>query len=206
MTSRMLGLLAIGFLAAACGDDDEAVCPPGYPVERDGMCYAADDGGDASADGARDGARDANDRDDATPDADTDAAPDADDTEDGATDDGAMDDGGPDDAAMDGDSTVMCMPAHPQFEGARRWCEGPGCYCRAADSCLSIDTAEACCEGPVVCTETAGEDAGCFGVHPIVSSSGRTCEPGNCFCADPDACFPAASASACCNVAVTCFE
>ena len=43
-----------------------------------------------------------------------------------------------------------------------------------------------------------------MGTHPLVNGDVRSCNPGDCFCADPDACFPEASASSCCTVAVVC--
>ncbi len=206
MSSRTLGLLGVCLFTAACGGgSDDPVCPPGFPVERDGMCYAAEDagdGGDASRDARADGSdtEDASERDAQEPPADTG-------NDDAGDDDDDDSDAGSGDAGIDGgDAAVECMPEHPEFTESRRWCEAPGCYCRASDSCHSLETAEACCDGNVICVDDEGEEAGCFGVHPIVSSTGRTCEPGNCFCADPDACFPAATASTCCDVAVTCFE
>ncbi len=49
-------------------------------------------------------------------------------------------------------------------------------------------------------------DAGaiCTGTHPIVEDGRRFCEAGDCFCATPDACFPAAIAATCCEVDVVC--
>lgn len=44
----------------------------------------------------------------------------------------------------------------------------------------------------------------CVGEHPIVMGTRRYCNPGDCFCADPDACYPMDVASACCTVPVVC--
>lgn len=51
-----------------------------------------------------------------------------------------------------------------------------------------------------------GGDAGaiCTGTHPLVEGERRFCEAGDCFCATPDACFPAAIAATCCEVDVVC--
>lgn len=123
---------------------------------------------------------------------------------------GADGDSGPDaDAGPPVDTgPVVCMGAHPMVMGMRRFCGEGDCYCMATDACFSEATAMACCEGSVVCTGGGGIDAGldCMRSHPIVGSDGsRTCDPGFCFCADPDSCAPAAVADACCNVATTCF-
>lgn len=51
---------------------------------------------------------------------------------------------------------------------------------------------------------TDGASVICRGTHPIVEGGRRYCEPGDCFCADPDACFPSEVAASCCSVGVVC--
>ena len=116
---------------------------------------------------------------------------------------GASDGGGGD------DGSVMCMGTHPLLDGARRYCETGDCFCADPDACHPEAVAAACCSVAVVCGDTdagAPADAGpmCMGTHPLVEGMRRYCEPGACFCSNPDACFPAATASGCCNVAVVC--
>ena len=58
-------------------------------------------------------------------------------------------------------------------------------------------------------SDSGGADTGdagaiCTGTHPIVEDGRRFCEAGDCFCATPDACFPAAIAATCCEVDVVC--
>lgn len=44
----------------------------------------------------------------------------------------------------------------------------------------------------------------CVFKHPLLDGGARFCEVGECYCADPDSCYPKATAQACCKVAVTC--
>jgi hypothetical protein len=175
---RSLGwCLVWGVVAAtvACGDDDGPSCPPEYPVLRDGFCYTA---GDAAVRAPDAGVGDAS----------TDAATEADMT---LTSDGGSTDAG------------ECVGEHPLVDGDRRYCEPGACYCAEADSCLPEADAVGCCAGSPDC---GGEpDAGtCEGTHPLVDGDRRYCEAGDCYCATPDNCYPAASAVACCSVDPVC--
>lgn len=120
-------------------------------------------------------------------------------------------------ASSDGgtsDAGAICRGSHPIVVGTRRTCNAGDCYCATPENCFPAETAAACCPAPVVC---AGSDAGtvdagtadagviCRGSHPIVMGSRRYCDPGNCFCASPDSCFPTDTARACCPGAVTCY-
>jgi len=55
--------------------------------------------------------------------------------------------------------------------------------------------------------DTGGTEAplvDCMETHPVVSGGKRYCEPGRCYCAMPDACFPASVAAACCPGPIMC--
>jgi hypothetical protein len=154
----------------------EASCPPEYPVLRDGNCYRGDGGAEP--------ARDAGARRDAP------AAPEEDAGE------VERDDGG----------GVICNGTHPLLDGERRYCEAGDCYCADPDSCFAQAVADACCAGAIVCGgETdAGTPVVCNPTHPLLDGDRRYCEAGDCYCADPDACFNEAVASACCEGEVAC--
>lgn len=193
------GVFAV-MLLLGCASES---CPPGFPVMRDGMCYAADDSGSGGLDAAAalDGAA-------ADGAAGRDGAAGGDDG--GATDGAvAMDAGPPADAG--------CMAAHPLFDGmGNRWCD-PGCYCSTGDACYAAEVAEACCPVATVCGPPDGgvapPDAGCMGTHPLVRDTPpqRYCAPGHCYCGDLsrspplDVCYPAANADACCPVTTVCY-
>ena len=213
-------LSAFSALIAACSTGNIAAsrCPPEFPVERDGFCYAA--GGDSSAmdSGAVGDTGPGGDDTGATGD-DTGAT--GDDTgtlgdeagsPDGATDvDADAVDGG---GAPDG-SPVICVREHPLVMGTRRYCNPGDCFCATPDSCVPEDIAAACCEVPVVCAGDGGiapGDAGpsviCVGEHPRFTGMGtlRYCDPGNCYCGGTsDICYPMDTAAACCSIAVVCY-
>lgn len=180
---------------AGCSQSTTSRCPPEFPVERDGFCYAAEggamlDGGGIATDGGGGGTD--------TGGSDLDGGG-------GGTDTGPGVDAGPTDAA------VICVGEHPLVMGTRRYCNPGDCFCADPDSCFPSDIASACCTVPVVCDDgdggTTGTDASaviCVGEHPLVMGTRRYCNPGDCFCATPDACFPMDVASACCTVAVVC--
>lgn len=183
-------LVAVSMLLAACGSDAApSRCPAAFPVERDGFCYAAD--GDASVPL------------DAGPTTDLGTA---------GGDSGTLPDANGVDSGMgplDG-SAVICVGEHPIVEGTRRFCNAGDCYCGTPESCFPADTADACCDVAVVCTAPdtdAGTAVICVGEHPNTTGMGtlRWCDPGNCFCADPDSCFPTDTADACCPGAVVCY-
>ena len=187
----------VSLLASGCSDGSGADCPPEYPVERDGFCYRATDGGLIGMDGAPglDGAV--------------------------ASDDGGggEDDGGPgsDGSGGETDGEVICMGEHPNVMATRRYCDPGSCYCGDAemglDACYVEAVAEACCPVDVVCEPASGSDGGgviCMAQHPLVEGDRRYCEPGSCYCGDLDrvppldACYDASVAEACCPVAVVC--
>lgn len=96
---------------------------------------------------------------------------------------------------------VECMGAHPVI-GPPRTCEPGACLCVETDTCYPVEQAVACCPadaelrcGPPV--------AACMGQHPIIGPP-RTCEPGMCYCANPDACFAPDRAAECCATDVVC--
>jgi hypothetical protein len=45
-----------------------------------------------------------------------------------------------------------------------------------------------------------------MGGHPLVDAGARFCAAGACYCADKDACFPAATAAACCPSQPICLD
>lgn len=175
----MGGLMALG-LVVGC---DAESCPPDYPVEREGFCYR-DDGGMAPGDDAGGGG------------SEMDA---------GITEDA----GAPDDASAPVDAAPICTGTHPLLDGARRYCEPGDCFCADPDNCFPEEIAEACCEVAVTCgdADAGAADGGgviCTGTHPLLDGTRRYCEAGDCYCADPDACFPAEIAASCCGVDVVC--
>lgn len=208
MRMATTALSALGIVMAtggisACGSDNSAPrCPPEFPVERGGYCYAADGGAmadsgatslDASGGGSDAGASDA------------DAG--VTDTDGGVADVDAGGTTGTDAGASDTDAAVACMGTHPLVMGTRRYCDAADCYCAATDACFGAGVAAACCSGAVTC---AGDDAGtppptCMGTHPLVSSMMRYCNAGDCYCPGTDACFSTATAMACCAGTVTCY-
>ena len=170
--------IAVGLLGACDGGES---CPPDYPIARDGYCYRAD-GGEA-------------------------APMDASIPDDAATD---VDGGGGGDE--DGGGGVICTGTHPILDGTRRYCEAGDCFCADPDNCFPSEIAASCCDVAVVCGDedagtSPGSDGGgviCTGTHPLLDAGRRYCEAGDCFCADPDNCFPAEIAEACCSVGVVC--
>jgi hypothetical protein len=71
----------------------------------------------------------------------------------------------------------------------------------AEDAASTLDSAMA--------SDTGGEAPDgssviCVREHPIVEGSRRYCNPGDCFCSDPDSCVPEDIAAACCEVPVVC--
>lgn len=73
-----------------------------------------------------------------------------------------------------------------------------------------------CPDGPgfAPCSD-AGEGGACeccVGEHPLVEGDTRYCEPGGCYCGDPqmdpplDACYVAAVADVCCPIELVCYE
>lgn len=112
------------------------------------------------------------------------------------------------DAGTPADTGVVCGGRHPLVSGTRRYCESGDCYCSDSDACFASPVATACCRTGVVC---ASADAGpvdsavtCSARHPLVMGTRRYCESGDCYCSDPDACFAAGVATACCRGAVVC--
>lgn len=192
-----LGLLAlvlscVGWAGCSGGAD----CPDDFPVERDGFCYRADGGGMASTDGGATGV-------------------------DGSV--GSLDGGGggavdgsmpADDAGLGDDGGgVICTGTHPLLDGTRRYCEPGDCFCGDPDSCFPAAIAAACCSAAPTCGDADGGtppplDGGggaiCTGTHPLLDGSRRYCESGDCFCGDPDNCFPMEIASTCCSVTPVC--
>jgi len=195
---RTLGIvsgLALVFAMMGCGDDDSP--PPGTDsgVRVDSGGGTGDGGGGGGDGGGGGGGMDAGPGGgtDAGPGGDTDAGP-------------GPDDGG---VAADG-ATVMCTGTHPLLDAGARFCGAGDCYCPptgsvAGDTCYAATIARACCPGDVVCG-AAGADAGpgCMRTHPLLDGGARFCASGQCFCAAPDSCMPAATAAECCTVAVVC--
>ncbi len=201
---RSLGLVVMVISGAWIVGCSGSSCPPDFPVSRDGFCYRADGGGVAPTDGS--------------PQADGGG---------GSDDGGPSDGGGPgDDAATSPDGGgAICAGTHPLVMGTDRYCEPADCYCGDLDTCFPDAIAASCCGGGLVC---GGADAGtvpvdaavppvdaaappadgggaiCASTHPLVMGTRRYCEVGDCYCADPDACYPSAIASTCCSVAVVC--
>lgn len=192
---RRIVLVLVGVLA--CGESG-VECPPDYPVERDGFCYREDGGAAPDAGGTDTGATG---------------------EDGGSTDDAATDDGGStedaaavDDAGSSDGGGVICRGTHPLLDGERRYCEAGDCFCASPDNCYPEEVAAECCEVDVVCEDAdAGPPADgggviCRGTHPIVEDGRRFCEPGDCFCASPDNCYPSEIAASCCEVTVECAE
>ncbi len=97
-----------------------------------------------------------------------------------------------------GTAGAACTGTHPIVDGGARYCDPSECRCVASDLCFSQATSAACCEGPRECfTPDGGVE--CKGNHPLVDGSVRFCEPGVCYCAANDSCFPSAIAAICCN-------
>lgn len=190
----MILILAVSVFVVGCGEDAApSRCPAEFPVERDGFCYSIDGDASVSLDGGP--GSDLGAADLGTPDGGA------------VTLDGNVADAGP--PVGDG-GAVICVGEHPLLEGTRRYCGAGDCYCGTPDACFPQDIAAACCEVPVVCTGTdvdAGSPVICTGEHPNTTGMGslRWCDPGNCFCADPDSCFPSDTADACCPGTVVCF-
>lgn len=118
--------------------------------------------------------------------------------------DGAASDGssGSDDAgALSDAGPVECTGAHPVI-GPPRTCERGSCLCVETDTCYPVDQAVLCCpaDAELRCAPPVGA---CMGEHPIVGPP-RTCEPGMCYCPNPDACFTPDRAVECCAVDVVC--
>lgn len=178
-------LFVVFFVLSLFGCSEET-CPDDYPVRRDGFCYPADSG-PATMDGSM--TIDAGDRDTGT-----------------GTDGGGTGDGG----GGDDGGGVICNGTHPLLDGGARFC-GPGdCFCADPDNCFPAEVAAACCSGGLSCgpgTDGGATDGGsviCPGTHPLLDAGARFCGPGDCYCADPDSCFPADVAAACCRVSVVC--
>lgn len=122
----------------------------------------------------------------------------------GDLDGGGAPDGGSglDDAGDASDAgTVECTGAHP-VNGPPRTCERGSCLCVETDTCFPVEQAVACCpaDAEVRCAPPV---AACMGEHPIVGPP-RSCEPGMCYCANPDACFAPDRAADCCATDVVC--
>jgi hypothetical protein len=88
------------------------------------------------------------------------------------------------------------MGSHPLVDGGARFCAVDACYCGNKDACFPVATAAACCPSQPVCASDAG--AQCQGTHPLVDGGARFCAIGACYCGNNDACFPVATAAACC--------
>ncbi len=192
--SRAALVISIAAMVAGCGGGTESRCPPEFPIERDGYCYAVDGGGPAMDGGNIDSGRadSGGDRDDSAVDPDAIASDAMMGTDAGGSEAGAI-----------------CVGEHPLVMGTSRYCNPGDCFCADPDMCFPSDVAAACCNVPAVCdadggTPPDGSAVICTGTHPLVMGTRRYCNPGECFCATPDNCFPMDTASACCMVPVVC--
>lgn len=88
-------------------------------------------------------------------------------------------------------------------------CSAGSCYCASSTKCFASSVADQCCDGPVTCgTSDAGNpDAPqCGFKHPLLDAGARYCGPGDCYCSNPDNCYPFAIAAQCCAApSVTCY-
>ena len=96
-----------------------------------------------------------------------------------------------------------CNGTHPLVDAGARFCAPGQCRCEDTDTCYASAQAARCCQGRMRCFVP---DAGiaCEGTHPLVDGSARFCEQARCYCPANDACYPSATARACCGEAAQC--
>src|SRR5262249_19081311 len=112
--------------------------------------------------------------------------------------------GGSDGTASGGSGGApACNGSHPLLDGGVRFCAGGACRLESSDTWFAQGEAARCCEGKFTCFGTDGP-TDCSRQHPAVDGSVRFCEPGGCYCASEDTCFPAANAATCCPEAPQC--
>ena len=166
---------------AALGGCNEASCPPDYPVERDGACYRAGDGGaPMDAGGVDGGAADGG----------------------GGGADAGMEDGG---ASCNGEHPLFDATRRWCDPGC--YCStSDACFAAdVADACCDVDVVcgpPAMPDGGVTCNGTHP--------LVRTTPPTRYCAPGTCSCGDLamdpplDVGYPMDVADACCPVAIVC--
>lgn len=104
------------------------------------------------------------------------------------------------------DAGTSCPPDYPIMRDGFCYRADDGSVTRMDGGSASRDGGGAR-DGGGVGIDAGEYDAGeviCRGEHPLVMGDRRYCNPGDCYCADPDACFPMEVADACCPGAVVC--
>lgn len=86
--------------------------------------------------------------------------------------------------------------------GATGMCDLGDCLCSTDGLCYAAASATGCCLGGGLTCSAPPTD--CMGTHPIVIGTTRTCASGQCYCGNPDACFPPDQSLRCCAVPVIC--